>query len=179
MLETATQKVYNKRNQTRTQTKNIGQNVIENTDVGLHIHEDKVFEYCITETEEKKWTVYYKHGTQFHFEDELDFHEFNYKLSTLTQIKLLSNRTQYGEEPVQVEEEDHLPHVGTTNTWENFVSKQSPWMQQMLERVHFCDKVPIPFKICDECEKNDGLLVISRWISDFSQYELWLGSSNT
>ena len=58
-----------------------------------YIHEDKVFEYCITETEEKKWTVYYKYGTQLRFEDELDFNEFNYKLGTPTQIKLLSNET--------------------------------------------------------------------------------------
>ena len=73
----------------------------------------------------------------------------------------MSNRTQYGEEPVQVEEEDHLPHFGPTNTWEHFVSTQSPWMQQMLEGVHFCDEVPTPFEICNECEKNDGLLAIS------------------
>ena len=51
-----------------------------------YIHKDKVFEYHITEMEEKKWTVYYKHGTQLRFEDELDFHKFNYKIGTPTQI---------------------------------------------------------------------------------------------
>ena len=28
-----------------------------------YIHKDKVFKYCITETEGKRWTVYYKYGT--------------------------------------------------------------------------------------------------------------------
>ena len=60
--------------------------------------------------DEKKWTVYYKHGTQLRFEDELDFHKFDYTIATPTQIQLMSNGTRYGVEPVQVEEEDHLTH---------------------------------------------------------------------
>lgn len=31
----------------------------------------------------------------------------------------------------------------------------------MLEEVHFRDEVPTPFEICNKCERNDGLLVIS------------------
>ena len=59
----------------------------------IYTYEDKVFEYRVNEMDEKKWTVYYKYGTQLCFEDELDFHKFNYKTGSLTQIKLLSNRT--------------------------------------------------------------------------------------
>ena len=53
----------------------------------------------------------------------------------------MSNGTQYSVEPVQVEATDHLPHYGPSNTWEDFLSKQSPWMQQLLEEVHFLSEI--------------------------------------
>ena len=99
---------------------------------------------------EKKWTVYYKHGTQLCFKDELDFDEFNYTIATPEKIQLMSNGTQYSVEPVQLEAEDHLPHYGLSNTWEDFMSKQLPWMQQLLEGVHFLSGDPSPFDICKE-----------------------------
>ena len=82
------------------------------------------------------------------------------KICTPTQIKLFSNRTRYGVEMIQVEEEVHLPQFGPTNTWEDFVSKQSPWIQRLLDGVHFLDEVPTPFEICNKCKKDDGLLAI-------------------
>ena len=75
----------------------------------MYTYEDKVFEFHINEIDEKKWTVYYKHGTQLHFEDELDFDEFNRTIATPTKIQLMSNGTQYSVEPVQVEATDYLP----------------------------------------------------------------------
>ena len=111
--------------------------------------------------DEKKWTVYYKHGTQLCFEDELDFHKFDYTIATPTHIQVMSNGTRYDVEPVQVEEEDHLPHYGPSNTWEDFMSKQSPWMQRLLEGVYFLNGDPSPFAICKECEKHDRLLAVS------------------
>lgn len=103
----------------------------------IYTYEDKVFEFCINETDEKKWTVYYKYGTQLRFEDELDFDEFDHTIATPTKIQLMSNGTRYSVEPVQVEAKDYLPQYGPSNTWEDFLSKQSPWMQQLLEGVHF------------------------------------------
>ena len=41
------------------------------------------------------------------------------------------------------------------------MSKQLPWMQQLLEGVHFLNGDPSPFAICEECKKNDGLLAVS------------------
>ena len=52
----------------------------------IYTYEDKVFEFCINEMDEKKWTVYYKHGTQLRFEDELDFDEFDHTIATPTKF---------------------------------------------------------------------------------------------
>ena len=71
----------------------------------------------------------------------------------------MSNGTRYGVELVQVEEEDHLPHFGQSNTWEDFVSKQL-WMQRLLEGVYFLDGDLSLFAICKEFEKHDGLLAV-------------------
>ena len=59
----------------------------------IYTYKDKVFEYCINEMDEKKLTVYYKHGTQLRFKDELDFHKFDYTIATPTTIQLMSNGT--------------------------------------------------------------------------------------
>ena len=99
----------------------------------IYTYEDKVVEYRVNEMDEKKWTVYYKYGTQLRFEDELDFHEFDYTIATPTKIQLMSNGTQYSVATVQVEATDYLPQYGPSNTWKDFLSKQSPCMQQLLE----------------------------------------------
>ena len=70
--------------------------------------------------DEKKWTVYYKYGTQLRFEDELDFDEFDYTIAIPTKIQLMSDGTRYSVEPIQVEATDYLPQYRPSNTWEDF-----------------------------------------------------------
>ena len=59
-----------------------------------------------------------------------------------------------------MEEEDQPIHYGPVNTWDRFASTQTPWMQKLLERIHFWEDFPNPFEICNECEINNGLLAI-------------------
>ena len=93
--------------------------------------------------------MYYKHGTQLRFKDEIDYQDFNYKIGTPTQIKILSNRNLYGDSPVQTEEVQII-HYEPTNTWDHFVSTQSPWIQKLLEGIQFQEDVPTPFDIFNE-----------------------------
>ena len=101
----------------------------------IYEYENKVYEYCITEMNEEKWIVYYKYGTQLRYEDELNYDEFDHTIATPTKIQLMSNGTRYSVKPVQVEATDTLIQYGPITTWEDFLSRQSPWMQDLLEDV--------------------------------------------
>ena len=98
----------------------------------------------------KKWIVYYKYGTQLRFEDELDFDEFDHTIAIPTKIQLMSNGTRYSVKSVQVEETETPPQYGPIHTWEGFLSKQSPWMQELLEGVTFMDGFSSPYAIVQE-----------------------------
>ena len=73
----------------------------------------------------------------------------------------MSNGTRYSVKPVQVEATETLPQYGPINTWEDFLSKQLPWMQELLEGVHFLDGFSSPYAIVEECKEHDALLAVS------------------
>ena len=73
----------------------------------------------------------------------------------------MSNGTRYSVKPVQVEATDTLIQYGPITTWEDFLSRQSPWMQELLEEVQFLEGFSSPFAIVQECEKHEALLAVS------------------
>ena len=101
-----------------------------------HTHDDKIFEDCINETDEKKWTMYYKYGTRLQFDNEIDYHKFNYQKWHSNSNKNMSNGNLYRNSSVQIEEDQSMHH-GLLNAWDHFVSTQPPWMKKLLEGVQF------------------------------------------
>ena len=122
---------------------------------------DKIYKRHIDETNEEKWIIYIRHGTQLRFQEEININKFDESYATPKHITAFLNGNLYAHMTARLCEDKDTPQYGPMISWEQFLTLQPQWVKDLLEGTQYRDGVPNPFKICNKCNTHNDLLSTS------------------